>query len=372
MKFTIQKSDFRDVLSKVQGLTNRKTSLAVTNSVLIRADASGISITATDLETGFEGTYPAEVESEGIIAVNSRKLYEIARDFPTEAITLNEVENRWIEIGSKNVEYHLVGMDPDEFPDTPHVEDVEFFDIDALSLKKMIERSIIITVSSEDKRAQTNGVFFDRVETEDEKMAAMVSTDISRLSLVKHVYAKDFPMPTGPGVLIPKKGLSEAVKFLDVEGTAQVGVHDSYFIIKQYYETVIMRLLEGNFPDYKEIFSRQEGYRMEMNRHLFLMTMKRMSILSSEDFRGVIFSLEDGRLTVNATNPDVGESKEELDIDFTGDPIEVAFNPRYFIEALNAMDEDKVILRFMGEKKPCFVRSETDESFITAIMSMRI
>ena len=109
MKFSIKKADIIEVLSKVQGVTGRRSSLAITETVLIRAKNDGITITATDLETGFEGVYPAIVEKEGIIALNSRKFYEIIRDFPTEEIIITEVENRWIEIGHPKVLYHIVG-----------------------------------------------------------------------------------------------------------------------------------------------------------------------------------------------------------------------------------------------------------------------
>ena len=136
MNFIIQKRDIVDVLSKVQGLTGRKSNLAITANVLIRASGSTITIMATDLETGFEGAYPANVQEEGCIAINARKLYEIVKDFPSTEIAINEVENRWIEIGNDNIEFHIVGMNPEDFPDIPKIEEVSFFDIDSVAFKK--------------------------------------------------------------------------------------------------------------------------------------------------------------------------------------------------------------------------------------------
>ena len=135
MKFTIDKSVFGGVLAKVQGITGRKTNLAISETVLIKAAESGITITATDLETGFEGTYPAEVDTEGTIAINAKKLFEIVKDFPGDEIPVNEIENRWIEIGNQNVEYHIVGMNPDDFPGTPHIEEISCFEIESAPLK---------------------------------------------------------------------------------------------------------------------------------------------------------------------------------------------------------------------------------------------
>ncbi len=130
MKFSIDKNDIRNILGKVQGLTNRKTSLAITETVLIQAQDGKIKISATDLETGFEGIYPAEVEVEGEIAINAKKLFEIVREFPQGQINIHEVENRWIEISNPSVEYHIVGMKPDEFPEITKVDDLSFFEIE--------------------------------------------------------------------------------------------------------------------------------------------------------------------------------------------------------------------------------------------------
>jgi len=165
MKFIIKKSDIVDVLSKVQGLTGRKSNLAITANVLISANDAGITMMATDLETGFEGTYPASKISEGSIAINSRKLYEIVKDFPSDDINISEVENRWIEIGNKNIEFHIVGMNPEDFPDIPKIEDISFFNIDAEIFKDMIEKSLVIS-ASDDKRAHIIGIYFEKIEVD--------------------------------------------------------------------------------------------------------------------------------------------------------------------------------------------------------------
>ena len=135
MKATINKNVVLPVLAKIQGLTGRKTNLAITTNILIQTGEFGISISATDLETGFEGFYPARIETQGIIAINGRKLYEIVRDFPSEDIYINEIENHWIEIGNQKVEYHIVGLNPDDFPEIPEIEDIEFFKIDSGSFQ---------------------------------------------------------------------------------------------------------------------------------------------------------------------------------------------------------------------------------------------
>ena len=372
MNFIVNKKDILSVLSNVQGLSGRKSSLAITENVLIKTTDSGIKIMATDLETGFEGEYPANIESEGSISINSRKLYEIVKDFPVEDININEVENFWIEIGNKNVEYHIVGMNPEEFPDIPHLEDVDFFNIDSFVFKKMIEKMSIISGAADEKRAHIIGVYFEIIFNNDEKIIRMVSTDGSRLLKVDYVLDKDVEISSELNFIIPKKSLSEVVKFIDKKGVFKIGFKDNYFIIKNNNETIIIRLLEGNFPKYADIIIKSNGNTIEIDKNIFLMMLKRMSILYSEDYKGVIFHFIEDKLIINSTNPEIGESKEEISIDFKGEPIEVAFNPKYFIETLNVIDEDTIIVNIVNEEKPCLIEGKKDKNFISVIMPMRI
>ena len=372
MKATINKNEILPVLAKIQGLAGRKTSLAITTNILIQTGESGISIKATDLETGFEGFYPANVETQGVIAINARKLYEIVRDFPSQDIYVNEVENHWIEIGNQTVEYHIVGLNPDDFPEIPKIEDVEFFEIDSASFAKMIEKTIIISGASDDTRAHIIGVYAERIQQDDQKIFRLVATDGSRLSKVDYVFDKAADLPAVSNVLIPKKGLAEVAKFLDSAGTVKLGIKDNNFIVKREKETLIIRLLEGDFPQYGDIVLKTDGHDIQMDRQLFLMMLKRMSILSSDEYKGVIFHFNKDKLLINSTNPDIGESKEDMDITYQGDPIEVMYNPKFFIETLNVMDEDNVVLNLVDEEKPCKIEGEKNKTYLSVIMPMRI
>ena len=372
MKITVLKKDIIDVLSKVQGLAGRKSNLAITSSILVRANTSGLTISATDLETGFEGTYPASVEEEGLITISARKFFEIIRDFPMDEIIIHEVENRWIQIGNQNIEYHIVGMNPDDFPSIPQLEGVQLFDMESDALRKMIEKTTIVG-ASDDKRAHIMGVFFEKIDEDngkDDTAVRMISTDGSRLSKVDYAVKNDVDL--ADGIIIPKKGLIEVAKFLDAEGTTQIGYKENHFIVKKGSETIIIRLLEGEFPEYKDIIEKGEANVIPMDRHLFLMMLKRMSILSSENNKGVIFNISDGKLIISSTNPDIGESKEDMVIEYKGDPIEVAFNPKYFIETLNVMEEDEVALNIVNDEKPCLIEGMKEKQYLSVIMPMRL
>jgi DNA polymerase III subunit beta len=417
MKFSVNKTDIRGVLGRIQGLTGRRTNFAITETVLLDAADGELRMTATDLETGFEGRYPAVVEEPGVIAVNARKLFEIVKDFPSELIRVAEVENRWIEIGDQAVEYHLVGLDPEEFPDMPSVAEARFAELPADVLKRMIECSVIIAPPPEDNRAHVTGVYLERIVPEgdarsgsDDPLDApessdagepypdeeypepefeadggdapapaagdavlrMVSTDSSRLSTVDHPLAGGAGLALERGVIIPKKGLQEVAKFLEGDDPVGVAVMNSHFIAKKAAETVTVRLLEGDFPRYAEIMAQSGGTDILMNRQLFLMTLRRMSILSNEKYNGVIFDFSEGRLLVSATNPDLGESKEEVALEYEGEPMSLAFNPKFFIDALGVIGDDRVIVHIINADRPCRVRGENDARYVSVIMPMKL
>jgi DNA polymerase-3 subunit beta len=372
MKFTISKNRIVNVLSKIQGITGRKSNLAITECVLIRSSQNFIKLFATDLETGFEGEYEAEVETAGVIAINARKFYEIIREFPSESIEIREVDNRWIEIGNENVQFHIVGMNPDDFPESPYVEDVNFIDVESLPLRKMIERTTAISGVSDDKRAHINGIYMECLTTDHDPVLRMVSTDGSRLSCVEYELSPDIDLSSNESVLIPKKGLQEVAKFLSSEGSIQFGLAGSYLIIKNNSETTIIRLLEGDFPQYDAILQKAEHYVVKVDKEQFNKMLKRMSILSSENYRAAIFKFDSDQLLITATNPDLGESKEDMSIEFGGELIEAAFNPKFFIDTLSHIDENEVLIYIYSDNKPCLIEGTNDKSYLSVIMPMRI
>jgi DNA polymerase III subunit beta len=372
MKFKINKNEIVDVLSKIQGLTGRRSSLAITECILINADDNGVHVVATDLETGYEGNFSATVEIPGTIAISARKFYEVAREFPSSEISIEEKGNRIIDISNQKVQYHLKGMNPDDFPSTPELGEADFFDVQSVILKKMIDKTTVVSGIGEDKKAHINGVYFERLTDSDPVVVRMVSTDGSRLSKFDMKQADDTSLPIGESVLVPKKGLHEISKFLDSAGEVKIAVQGSYFMVRNSSEKLYIRMLEGQFPKYQDIIFREEGHNIELDKDKFLKMLKRMSILCNDSYKAAVFTFDTGELVINATNPDIGESKEDMNIEYKGEKIEAAFNPKFFIDALNCIDDDKLIINLVSQDKPCLVEGSDDKSYLSAIMPMRV
>ncbi len=403
MKFTIDRKSISAVLSLIQGVTGRTTTLAITSDVLIKAEGSQIIVTANDLETVFQGKYDAEVESEGIISINAKKLYEIVKEYPDNLFPVNEIENRWIEIGEGNIQYHIVSSDYENFPEHPVIEDIPFTDIDSALLKKIVDVSASINYSKEEKRPYVLGALLEYVENknnntasdttvknvedttgESEKKIAETSAEENTGSILrmvstdsKRLYAFDAPLEgklelPEEGIIVPKKGLSELGKFLNINGKVQIGVKNNHFIVTRDNETMMIKLIEGEYPDYIRVLNTTGFTPIHMNRTIFMTMMKRMSILISDDYKSVIFNFRKNELVVTITNPEIGESKEEIAIGYTGDHVESAFNPKYFIDALNIIKKDDVIVHIKDNRNPCIIKGYDDPDFVCAVMAMSV
>ncbi|WP_022666004.1 DNA polymerase III subunit beta [Desulfospira joergensenii] len=373
MKFSFDRKEILEVLSRIQGITGRKTNLTITSDILIKAMGSQISITANDLETVFSGSYEAQVETEGILSINSKKFFEIIREYPDNEIHVNEVENRWVEIGKNDSLFHIVSSDYENFPETPLIEDIPFIEISAKDLKKMIEVSSIVNYSGEEKRIYVLGSLIEKIEDkEGREKLRVVSTDSKRLNAFDAEFHGSLDLPE-KGILVPKKGFSELGKFIENSSESiKVGIKDNHFIFQRANETVMIKLLDGEYPEYKPVLNYQEIQPVEMDKNMFSTLMRRVSILTSEDYKSVILHFKENELVVTITNPEIGESKERLMIGFSGEEIKGAFNPKYFMDALGLFQDPTVTLHIKDGKSPCIIKALDDDNLICVIMAMHI
>lgn len=375
MQFSINKDVFLDGINKVQGIAGRKTTFPITSNVLITASGSAISIVATDLEIGFKGFYPAAVQNEGSITIPGKKLFEIVREFPHGSLECKELENGWIEIAKDKVQYHMVGMDPEDFPKLPEVADVEFITMQAHDIIEMIEKvNLPGGLSSEEKRPHLIGVYFEIINLDGVTTLRMVSTDGNRLARVDYITDPDtkiLPFGQDKGVILPKKVMGEIIRLAEGKGQIELGIKGNYFVVKKENETIIGRLVEGEYPDYTMVIPKGIETFFEVEKVPFISILKRMSILCSERYRAVRFKVEKELFEVSVKNPELGDSKDEFPIIFNGEPFTASFNPGFFIDAVNPMKSGIIKIIIENEEKPCLIKGEKDPNYISVIMPMR-
>ncbi|MCW7754967.1 DNA polymerase III subunit beta [Desulfobotulus sp. H1] len=375
MKCRLIKNEINEVLAKIQGIAGRKTNLFITSTVRLTGEQDGtLRIESTDLETDFTGIYPADIQETGTVCINAKKLYEIVKSFPSETILLSEIENRWIEIGENNLLFHIVGMNPEDFPEIGRDTDTSFIAVDSHHFKKMIEKNISIPALVEEKRIYTQGLYMESFTNEEgNSFIRGVSTDSKRMVKYDMPSAQEFPFKEGsPFLLIPKKGLAELLKFLDTNLPVNIGVLNNRFVVAKETEIFSITLLEGGFPGYQDIMQMDPENIIVFNRQELIMSLRRMSILSDDEFRSIIFSFDRDKLTLMTSNPDMGESHEELTISFEREGFEVAFNPKFFMDALALVEEEEVHVYIHNSQTPCIIKGKSDNHFTSVIMPIRI
>ncbi len=371
MEFKIKKTDLVEALAKVQGITGKKTNIPITSNVVVSAKENEISVVATDLEIAFQGKYKAEIIKEGTCGIPSRKFYEIIREFPSEFVLIRELDNKWIQIIDEKVEYNIVGIETEEFPKIPNIEGIELFDLKVDILRDMIEKTMY-SVLADEGRVHLTGIFFETISEGGEKKLRMVSTDGHRLSLIDYLMDTEKCFSLTNGVIIPKNGVVEVLKILEEGKTVQIGIKDKNFVVKKKYEGIVIRIIEGEFPDYNLVIPKRNKNKVTIDKNLLLNMLKRMSILSSSKYRSVRCKIEKEQIETITTNPELGESRETIPVKYKGEVIEIAFNPRYVIEAISAMKSEEVIMKLNDGQTPCIIKGEKDPGFLSVVMPMRI
>ncbi len=372
MDFTIYKDNILDALLKIQGITGRNTNLAITSDILINISSSNISITANNLETVFTGQYEADVRSEGIISINSNKFFEIIKEYPFDEISVKETENRWVEIGEGDTQYNIVSSNYENFPQTPLIEDINFIDIDSVDIKKMVEVTSGITYSQDEKRMYMLGVLVEKANDENSKKLRVVSTDSKRLHCYEFEYEGQIDFPK-ENILIPKKAFSEIGKFVtNKEGKIKFGLKDNHVIVSKDNEVIMIKLFDGEYPDYKRLLNTEDMTPVNIGKNTFNTMLRRVSILTSEQYKSIILKFENNELISTINNPEIGDFKDKLNIDYSGGKIESAFNPKYFMDTVKIIENENLLLYIKDKESPFLIKGLEDDKLVCIIMAMKI
>ncbi|MBI2088855.1 MAG: DNA polymerase III subunit beta [Deltaproteobacteria bacterium] len=368
MEVRARRADFLAALYWTQSIVERRNTMPMLANVLVETGHGSVRVTATDLEVGVRGRLDAEVLTEGRVTLSAKKFYEIVREAPEETIQLKRLENEWVEIRSGRSVFKVVGLDAREFPQFPHIEGEKLAATPAGILKEMIEKTLF-SVSIDETRYSLNGVF---IEEREKGKARMVATDGHRLALVERDLGV---LGLEKGVILPRKGLAELKKVLEAseDGVVAIGFKENMGLVVKEDVELFMRLIEGDFPDYNKVIPKDNPYVVKVEHEALLRSLRRVSILSSERYKGVKIDLKDGKLLISANNPDLGEAVEEIEVEYGGKPLTVGFNARYLMDVLGVFREGaEVELEVKDEVSPSVMRSAGDDGYLYVVMPMRL
>jgi len=375
MDFEIEKREFLRGLNPVQSVSGRKTTLPILSHVLMEWQNGSLYLTGTDLETAIREEVSVQVHQEGKASVSAKKLYEIVRELPEKTIQIQKKENHWVRLQCGKSTFNLAGLDADEFPSLPSYSNEFFAEVPKSVLLEMIEKTVY-AASNEESRYHLNGVFLVQRKKEGKEFLRMVATDGHRLSLID----REGPAIRGieKGVILPKKGVMEIKKIMgdrDGEERLEVYFDPTHAFLKLGKSLVIIRLIDGEFPEYDQVIPKENDKRLVMGKEEIYSTLRRVSTMVSERVEGIKLAFKKEGMEISSYNQDFGDAKEEIEVAYEGAPFEIGFNARYLIEALNAIDQGEVVLEVKDEGSPGLLRPsvvEETSNQICIIMPMRI
>lgn len=368
MEFRIAADELKKALHRAQGIVERKATMPILSNVLMTASKTGLTVTAFDLDIGIVSEHPAEVQKPGALTVSAKTLFDIVSFLPEAQVTVKKLSNNYAEITSGAAHYKIVGMAPEEFPRLPKAEAAHPVSVSGATLLEMIKKTQF-AISSDETRYVLNGVYF---EPREKGLVRMVATDGHRLALVERELAGDFKLKGG--VIVPRKGLFELRRLIDEapEAECQLAFAENSAIFKKPGLTMVMRLLDGQYPEYQRVIPAEGEKQLLVGRDKLFDMLKRISLLSADKSNAVRLSLSENLLRITANNPDLGEAKDDLEVAYRGGELTVGFNARYLIDVLSVMEGDEVALELGDEHSPGVLHPPGDRSFTAVVMPMRV
>ena len=370
MHFTIEKEVFLKGLAKVQGIVEKRNTIPVLSNVLLEGADGELCLTATDLEVGMQSTYPATIRKPGKITVSAKKLYEIIKELPDNEISFNAKENSWIEVECGKAQFNIVGLSADEFPNFPEPDKTNFIALESSLCKEMIEKTFF-AVSQDESKYNLNGIFCQ--VQQDTGQLRLVATDGHRLSMIDKSIEKTENTELNRGVILPRKGILELKKLAEEgEGNLQLGFMENNAVVSKDQTVIIMRLVDGEFPDYGRVIPKANEQQVSIAVDPFLHALRRMIIVSSEKSRGVKMHLKENLLEVSSSNPELGDAREELDVEYLGPELTVGFNARYLLDILQVQDQERINIILKDNLSPGLIKPVDEDGYLAVIMPMRL
>ena len=268
--------------------------------------------------------------------------------------------------------FKILALPADDFPAIPAMEDKIYHKLKCAELREMISKTIF-SVSHDETRYHLNGIYFESSE-KSENTYRMVATDGHRLAYIDRPIFDKQDEPFEKGVIIPRKAVVELRRLVeeDPQGTIDVCFDSTNIYAHRRNIYLSIRLINGDYPDYRSILQPNADRRIVVGRDSLLHSLKRVSLLANEKSRGVRLSINGPVMKISTNNPELGEAREEIDVDYSGEELEISFNARYVMDCLNAISTDEVTLEVSDSLSPGIIRGTGSDDYTCVVMPMRM
>jgi len=362
MKFKAKKEVLLKGIEIVQNIISAKATLPILSNFLLETQKDNLRITATDLNIGISCVIPVDIQEQGVITVPARRFSGIIKELPDEDIEINTKKNSLVVIETPSCQFKIIGLPAEEFPKLPEFKDKEVIKLEQDGLRQMLNQTAF-AVSLDESRYILNGILF-KINQDN---LCLVATDGKRLAMsdkkIKQTTSKEI------SIIVPVKTIQELQRNLKNEGELSLLIGPNQILLDLGGVVVISRLIEGEFPDYQQVVPPAADNKIKINREQFLLAIRRASLLSTPDYQAVKFEVFRDKLVVSKSTPDVGESREEVDIEYAGKELAIGFNPGYLIDVLKNLSAGVVEFELTGSEKPGVIR---DDGYVYIVLPMRL
>ena len=372
MRVTLERANLLKSLNHVHRVVERRNTIPILSNVLLRADASALQMTATDLDLEINEAAPAHVDQPGATTVPAHLLYDIVRKLPdgAEVMLATDEGGQTMTVATGRSHFKLQCLPQSDFPQLAAGDFTHSFRLDSETIKQLIEATQF-AISTEETRYYLNGIYLHTAEREGRIVLRAVATDGHRLAQA------ETDAPDGaeaiPGVIVPRKTVGEVQKLVDAPDVAvMVELSDSKIRLTIGSVVLTSKLIDGTFPDYQRVIPQGNDRDMLIDRKSFTDAVDRVSTVSSERGRAVKLAIDDGQLTLTVNNPDSGSATEELAAGYGSEPLEIGFNARYLLDIASQLSSSEVKFSFADAGSPTLIEDPEDQQTLYVLMPMRV
>ncbi|MDY0390271.1 MAG: DNA polymerase III subunit beta [Desulfobulbus oligotrophicus] len=374
LHFNVNREAFLKALASQQNITNKKGTLAILDNVMIEGETDKIILTVTDLEIGLKLVIPAEVMNTGVLTLPSKKLFELARESGSTDIIFQEQENHWVEIIAGSSVYRLAGMTAEEFPQFPIYDEEHMVHIESEILTDLVDKTSFSMALDKENMFTLTASLLQKITKNDQLFLKMITSDGHRLTIMSKEVDKSVEnLMVQPTTLIPRRGIQEIRKFCENKTSFSFGIEPKQAVLKNEDSLLIIRLMEGDFPDFQGLLNMlSKDNPIYIDRLRFLEGLKRINLFTEDLFHAIKIDIKENNMILTSQNADFGSAKDELPIEYSSKPLSLGFNCRYFIETLQVIEGSTITISINSEESPCMITSKEDEGFLSIIMPMKI
>ena len=376
MKFKISKEHFSTGLRQVTNVVSSKPQMAVLNNVLIKAEGGNVMLTTTNLELGIRCSIKAEVGEPGDITLPVKKLAAIINAMPQQEVVVESSDGQTARIRSGRSDFNRFnGLKAEDFPALPSFVDQHSNELPPQELALML-RSVSYAQSTDENRYILNSVFFNFSEGK----LSLVATDGRRLAMISRDMKIDHE--DEGSIILPAKTVTELEKLLSQGKMVKISFNERQvaFDIEVGEESsnsgltgsiyLVSKIVEGSYPNYKQVIPKEAEHRIKVERELMLETVQRVALMTNDKQNSVKLKIADNCLEISGESAELGEAKEPIEVEYTGPEVKIGFNPEFLLSPLRNLTKDEVFFEFKDEMSPGVFK--TLDNFLCVVMPLRI